>query len=162
MFCSRSTLILTIAGLFILPTQAGADTIIDNVRGATIGKDGEIERFAAIHIDDDGKIVRTFRQGERMPNISAHRIDAQGKTMLPGFIDSHVHVMAIGFGALTLDLSQTNSLEEALAAIETFARENPGRPWILGRGWNQEKWGLDRFPHRRGTGCGRVRSSGLA
>jgi predicted amidohydrolase YtcJ len=34
----------------------------------------------------------------------------------------------------------------ALAKIKAFAQDNPGRPWILGRGWNQEKWGLGRFP----------------
>jgi len=61
-------------------------------------------------------------------------------------IDAHVHVMDIGFAALTLDLSDTTSLEDALARIKAFAEENPGRPWILGRGWNQEKWGLGRFP----------------
>ena len=66
--------------------------------------------------------------------------------MMPGFIDAHLHVMGVGFAALTLDLSQTQSLEEALAAIAQFAEANPGRPWILGGGWNQEKWGLGRFP----------------
>ena len=130
----------------LLPTSALADTIIDNVRGVTIGEDGKIERFAAIQFDDDGKIVSTFEMGEMLPNVSAHRIDAQGKAMLPGFVDAHVHVMGIGFGALTLDLSDTQSLDEALEKIRVFAAENPNRPWILGRGWNQEKWGLGRFP----------------
>jgi predicted amidohydrolase YtcJ len=45
-----------------------------------------------------------------------------------------------------LDLSATTSLEDALATIKAFAEANPGRPWIIGRGWNQEKWGLGRFP----------------
>jgi len=66
--------------------------------------------------------------------------------LIPGMIDAHVHVMDIGFGALTLDLSDTTSLEDALGRIKAFAEANPGRPWILGRGWNQEKWGLGRFP----------------
>jgi len=66
--------------------------------------------------------------------------------MLPGIIDAHVHVMGIGFGALILDLSDTTSLEGALAKVKAFADANPSRPWILGRGWNQEKWGLGRFP----------------
>jgi predicted amidohydrolase YtcJ len=54
--------------------------------------------------------------------------------------------MDMGFAALTLDLSGTTSLEDALATIKAFAEANPGRPWIIGRGWNQEKWGLGRFP----------------
>jgi hypothetical protein len=49
-------------------------------------------------------------------------------------------------GALQLDLSDTNSLQEAQARIAAFARANPSPRWIIGRGWNQERWGLGRFP----------------
>src|SRR3546814_11155831 len=61
-------------------------------------------------------------------------------------VAAHPHGIGIGLGGLTLDLSQTAPREEALAAIARFSAENPSRPWILGRGWNQEKWGLGRFP----------------
>src|SRR3546814_9105682 len=61
-------------------------------------------------------------------------------------VAAHPHGIGIGLGGLTLDLSQTAPREEALAAIARFSAENPTRPWILGRGWNQEKWGLGRFP----------------
>jgi len=54
--------------------------------------------------------------------------------------------MGLGFAALTLDLSATKSLEEAQAAIKAYAAKYPERRWIVGRGWNQEKWGLGRFP----------------
>jgi predicted amidohydrolase YtcJ len=65
---------------------------------------------------------------------------------MPGLIDSHVHVSSIGFGALTIDLSETRSLAEAQARIAEYAKANPDRGWIIGRGWNQELWGLGRFP----------------
>src|SRR5690606_26102149 len=64
----------------------------------------------------------------------------------PALIDSHRHVMGLGFAAITLDLSDTNSLAEAQAKIAEYAAANPGRRWIIGRGWNQVKWGLGRFP----------------
>jgi predicted amidohydrolase YtcJ len=38
------------------------------------------------------------------------------------------------------------SLEEAQAKIAAYAAANPTPRWIVGRGWNQEKWGLGRFP----------------
>lgn len=129
-----------------IASPAAADTLIDNVNGITVGTDGEVDRFAALLIDDNGRVRATYRKGERLPRIEAAKIDGKGRTLMPGFIDSHLHVMALGFGALTLDLSDTSSLEEALAAIRAFAAENPTRPWILGRGWNQEKWNLGRFP----------------
>src|SRR3546814_8075064 len=54
--------------------------------------------------------------------------------------------MALGFRALTLDLSKANSLAEAQAMIAAYAQANPGRRWIIGAGWNQERWGMNRFP----------------
>ena len=125
------------------PTQA--DVLIDNVEGITISEDGEIQRFTALVIDDDGKVAQILESGEKKPQTD-YREDGQGAVMIPGLIDAHAHVMGIGIGALTLDLSDTNSLAEALDKIRRFAAENEARPWILGRGWNQEKWGLGRFP----------------
>ena len=55
-------------------------------------------------------------------------------------------LIRVSFGALTLDLSDTSSLAEALAKISQYAADNPGRQWIIGNGWNQEAWGLGRFP----------------
>src|SRR3546814_11180362 len=54
--------------------------------------------------------------------------------------------MGLRFSLMTLDLSDTTSLAEAQAAIKKYAADNPETPWIIGRGWNQEKWGLGRFP----------------
>ncbi len=124
---------------------AYADVLVDNVDGITINAEGEVERFEALVIDDDGRIAQIIERGQERPRTD-YREDGEGKVMLPGFIDAHGHVSSVGFAALTLDLSQTNSLEEALEAIRVFAQENDARPWILGRGWNQEKWGLGRFP----------------
>src|SRR5690606_38852890 len=69
-----------------------------------------------------------------------------GRTVIPGLIDSHLHMMGLGLGLLVLDLSDTRSLQEAQAKISAYAAANPDRPWIVGRGWNQELWGLGRFP----------------
>ena len=123
-----------------------ADTLVYNVDGITIDETGAVKRFAGLVYDDEGVITHTLERGDETPEGVEFAWDGEGRVMIPGMIDAHVHVMGIGFGALTLDLSDTNSLDEALAAIATFAEANPGRPWILGRGWNQEKWGLGRFP----------------
>ncbi|MEY4056009.1 MAG: hypothetical protein RL519_1344, partial [Pseudomonadota bacterium] len=53
---------------------------------------------------------------------------------------------SLGFSALTLDLTDAKSLSEALQKIAAYAKANPDRPWILGRGWNQELWPEKRFP----------------
>ena len=128
-----------------LASPAAADVLIDNVEGLTIGEDGKVKRFTALVVDDDGTIAQVLTAGDEAPQTD-YREDGEGAVMIPGLIDAHAHVMGIGIGALTLDLSDTNSLEEALDKIRAFAAENEARPWILGRGWNQEKWGLGRFP----------------
>lgn len=126
-----------------------ADTLVDNVRGQTIGTNGQAEQFTGLLFDDAGIIVRVIRAGERKPKPRKeyqYRIDGKGRVMLPGLIDAHAHVMGTGFAALSLDLSETTSLAQALDLIRRFAAEHPDRPWIVGRGWNQEQWNLGRFP----------------
>lgn len=137
---------LFVSAAALIATPALADTLVYNVDGVTIDEEGKVKRFTQLVFDDDGVITHVLERGEDRPADIEFAMDGEGQVMLPGMIDAHVHVMGIGFGALTLDLSETNSLDEALAAIAAFAEENPGRPWILGRGWNQEKWGLGRFP----------------
>lgn len=132
-----------LAFAFALPAQA--DVLVDNVEGITIGEDGKVQRFTALVIDDEGKVAQILQAKDKKPQTD-YREDGKGRVMIPGLIDAHVHVMGIGIGALTLDLSETKSLAEALDKIRAFAAANPDRPWILGRGWNQEKWGLGRFP----------------
>lgn len=132
--------------LALAASPALADTLIDNVDGITLGDNGEVVRFTGLVFDDEGRVTQLLQRKDKRPAKVDYLLDGKGQVLLPGMIDAHVHVMDIGFAALTLDLSDTTSLDEALARIKAFAEENPGRPWILGRGWNQEKWGLGRFP----------------
>ena len=136
---------LSAAATLALAAPTCADTLIDNVDGVTIDTAGKVQRFTGLVFDEDGKVVTVLARGDKRPQTD-YRLDGEGKVMLPGMIDAHVHVMDLGFAALTLDLSDTTSLEGALTKIKAFAEANPGRPWIIGRGWNQEKWGLGRFP----------------
>lgn len=134
------------AACLALAAPALADGMVENVNGITLDKDGKVVRFSAILIDKDGKVSQLLTSKEKAPRQLDFRHDGRGLTMLPGLIDAHGHVMGLGFAALTLDLSGTSSLAEAQAAIKAYAAKYPDRRWIIGRGWNQEKWGLGRFP----------------
>lgn len=127
-------------------TPALADQLIENVAGLRIDESGKIDRFEALWIDDGGRIKQVLDRGDKRPARVQYKLDGKGRVLMPGLIDAHLHVMGLGLAALTLDLSDTTSLDQALAKIAAFARDNPQRPWIIGRGWNQEKWGLGRFP----------------
>lgn len=129
-----------------LCTPALADTLVDNVEGVTIDATGGVERFTGLLIGDDGRIVQVLHRGDKRPGKVDYFVDGKGQVMVPGMIDSHGHVMGLGFSALTLDLTETTSLAEALGKVAAYAKANPDRPWILGRGWNQELWPEKRFP----------------
>lgn len=142
----KSFRIATIALMLALPAAAHADVLVDNISGIRIDENGEIDRFTGLWIDDEGRIKQVLDKGDARPKTTDFLFDGEGRTVIPGLIDAHLHVMGIGLGAMTLDLSGTRSLAEAQEAIAKFAQENPSRPWIIGRGWNQELWGLGRFP----------------
>ncbi len=129
-----------------LSAPAPADTLIDNVNGITLNAQGQVERFNGVLITADGKVARTLTAKDKRPDRNDFRLDGKGKTMLPGLIDAHGHVMGLGFQALSLDLSDTTSLGDATAKIAAYAAAHPDRKWIIGGGWNQEKWKLGRFP----------------
>ncbi|GAA0863520.1 amidohydrolase [Sphingopyxis soli] len=130
----------------LLSTPAHADTLVDNVNGITLDKDGKLVRFTGLVIDSQGKVKQLLDRKDKRPERPDFKEDGRGRTLIPGLIDAHGHVMGLGFQLMLLDLSGTNSLAEAQAAIKKYAAENPEMPWIIGFGWNQEKWGLGRFP----------------
>jgi predicted amidohydrolase YtcJ len=134
------------AVLLALAVPARADTLIDNVDGITLDEHGAVQHFSGIVIGKDGRIAQVLQRTDKRPKQVDFAVDEKGRIMLPGLIDAHGHVMETGFDLLTLDLSDTKSLTEAQAKIAAYARAHPDRPWILGHGWNQEQWGLGRFP----------------
>jgi predicted amidohydrolase YtcJ len=138
---------LALAALaLLLAVPAHADTLIDNVNGITLDKDGKVVRFTGLVIDAQGKVKDLLDRKDKRPERPDFKQDGGGRTLIPGLIDAHGHVMGLGFQLMLLDLSETKSLAEAQAAIRKYAADNPEMPWIIGSGWNQEKWGLGRFP----------------
>ncbi len=134
------------AALMFAEMPAAADSLIENVNGMTLNDEGKVVRFTAMVIDDDGRVKKLLDRKDKRPESVDFQFDGKGKTLIPGFVDAHGHVMGLGFSALTLDLSGTKSLAEAQEALRIYAAKYPNRPWIIGGGWNQEVWGLGRFP----------------
>lgn len=137
--------LLAALALLSWTSAALADELIDNVNGYTLDAQGHLVRFAAMWVGDDGKVIQLLQKGDRKPDRTRYRFDGQGKTLLPGLIDAHGHIMELGQGALELDLTGTRSVAEAQAKIAAYAAAHPTPRWIVGRGWNQENWG-GHFP----------------
>jgi len=139
----RMTL-LALAAL-LASSSALADTLVTNANGIQVDANGKLDRFTGILIGGDGKVKRLLH-GEMLKLRDTNVVDAKGQTVVPGLIDAHGHVMALGFTALQLDLTGTTSLADLQARLKAYAEANPNVRWIQGRGWNQERWPDKRFP----------------
>ncbi len=90
----------------------------------------------------DGRILFAGDEQEARMFMGDHTqvIDLAGKTMTPGFIEGHGHIMGVGYNEMNLDLADVKSYDELVARVkEVVSRTKPGQ-WILGRGWHQDKW----------------------
>ncbi len=137
---------LLIAGIAALALPASADTtLISNVNGYTLNSNYELIEFNAIQFTDD-TVDGIFGAGDELPDDADELIDGGGRTMIPGLIDAHGHVLGYGLGLLRVDLVGTTSEEEAAERVRAFAEANPDVEWIQGRGWNQVLWDSNEFP----------------
>ena len=122
-----------------------ADTALHNINGYTSTNDG-IRAFSVLVFDDEGKVVATGDDKILAAFPNATLRDGQSKTVLPGLIDAHGHVLGLGVLKANLDLTGTPSVDHAVAAIAAYAAAKPDARWILGRGWNQVIWPVKEFP----------------
>lgn len=123
------------------PSQilVGAQVWVDDERSAE-AKDG----WAVVL--RQGRIAAVGEAGsveKKYPGAS--RVVLKGGTLLPGFIEGHAHVEGLGAKSLQVDLEGCRTVEEALGRVKAWAAAHPGG-WILGRGWDQNRWAGKSFP----------------
>jgi len=126
-------------------SSAAADTALHNIGGYSSSGDGIVE-FTVLVFDDAGRVVATGDETVLAQFPDAERIDGGGRTVLPGLVDAHAHVMSLGFLKTSLDLTGVASVEAAVAAIAQYRKDKPHTRWITGRGWNQVLWPVKEFP----------------
>ncbi len=68
--------------------------------------------------------------------VGHERVDLDGRCVLPGFCDAHVHFLAWALGRSELDLAGCGSMAEVLAAVAAAG----GDGWLRGRGWREAAW----------------------
>jgi predicted amidohydrolase YtcJ len=73
-------------------------------------------------------------------NDSTNEVDLNGASMLPGFIDSHMHLIGHGEKLQRLDLSHCTSKEETLEAVRQKLKQTELGQWVIGEGWNENLW----------------------
>jgi predicted amidohydrolase YtcJ len=79
-------------------------------------------------------------------NDKTHVIDLGGKTLLPGIVDPHGHIHSLGRLLQNVDLNQTTSYQQIIDLVAERAKSTPPGDWIIGQGWDQNKWETKIFP----------------
>ena len=127
---------------------AAARAIVVDANGYTLCAEGKLVHFATLVIGDHGRVAATYAKGQPIPAKKPGDtvVDAHGRTVLPGLIDAHGHVNELGERLLAVDLTDVTSVGAAVAKVAAHAAAEPGDGWIVGAGWNQERWTIRRFP----------------
>ena len=96
----------------------------------------------------EGKIIAlgSKNQIEKYVAEGTRVFDLAGQTLTPGFIESHAHLMGIGYNRLNLDFMKVRNWAEIIDQVKKTAENTPEGEWILGRGWHQDKW--DELPEK--------------
>ncbi|SFB17603.1 MULTISPECIES: amidohydrolase [unclassified Bacillus (in: firmicutes)] len=85
-------------------------------------------------IGTKSKLEREFEE------LISEVIDLEGKTMLPGFVDSHIHLIGHGEALIRLDLSNCLSKEEVFQKVSAYSENLDEGEWLIGEGWNDNLW----------------------
>jgi predicted amidohydrolase YtcJ len=121
------------------------------VNGKVFTLDSHKPRAEAIAIRD-GTIIGVGNNDETLSvaGKNAKVIDLEGKTVLPGFADSHVHLIEYGLmlSSTILDVREARSIDEIKEMVGKRAREKPRRNWIVGHGWDTTLLAEGRPPNR--------------
>ena len=148
MLRTLSLLLVLAAGAHAQPAPV---TVLHNARIYTVNPDQPTaealafagDRILAVGTEDD--LLEAYPD--------ARRLDARGRTVVPGLIDAHAHLMGLGLALLRADLAGTTSKDEVLGRLTAFAEDLPEGAWLTGRGWDQNDWPADEdgahpFPTR--------------
>ena len=139
----KSILVLIAFGL---AAEALADTtLISNINGYTFNSNQELVQFSALQFTDD-RVDHILTEAENLPREGIRVIDGNGRTLLPGLIDAHGHILSYGRLLLQVDLGGSLSETEAAQRVADFYSKNEDLEWIQGRGWNQVLWESNEFP----------------
>ncbi|MFU8762919.1 MAG: amidohydrolase [Haliea sp.] len=138
------TFLLALSVLSVAVTAAEPGALV-NARIHTLDPSASVAQ--AMAWDEDGRIVFLGENNELRSTYPEWPVmDAQGRTVLPGLIDAHVHVMGLGFAKMQADLTGADSLQEAIETLRIHAETLPEGVWLTGRGWDQTRWQGQAFP----------------
>jgi predicted amidohydrolase YtcJ len=119
------------------------------VSGGTILTHNDAQPQVEALLVEQGNIVALGNTSDLQAMApGARRLNLMGKTLVPGFIDSHVHVRELGMDAIKADLVGVTSALEMVARLrQKFPSPAPGE-WLIGQGWDEGEFASRGYPDR--------------
>jgi predicted amidohydrolase YtcJ len=139
------------APMLARPAAAQASTADLVVKGGTILTSNPLQPRAEMLAVTGGRVVAAGSAAEVAQLIGANTtvIDVQGATVSPGFVDSHMHVKLLAYDLPNVDLLQSRSIADLLAAVKARVDITPPGEWVIGRAlWHQGTLAEGRLPTR--------------
>lgn len=123
------------------------DKILFNACVRTLDDHDNVAQAVGIQ---DGKIAFVGTNEEAAALACDERIDLKGRLLLPGFVDSHLHMLNYAFVEKSVKLFDCRSVKDMIAAAKQRIDEYAGKSlsWLYCRGWNEEKFDNPRYPHK--------------
>src|SRR5438105_4005943 len=122
------------------PQGRGADLVIRNARVYTVDAQRPWAEAVAINADRIAWVGDNKDVGAQI-GPATKVVDAGGRMVLPGFIDSHFHVL-LGGNPDVFRIENGNSLPQIQQQVRDFARKRSDLKWVEVEGWN-----YSAFPH---------------
>ena len=92
------------------------------------------------------QFVGSEREALLLRGPATRMLDAGGQTIIPGMVDAHAHLFGLGAFLRSIDLTDTRSYDAIVSRVSARVKDVPAGRWVIGRGWDQNKWGDTRFP----------------
>jgi predicted amidohydrolase YtcJ len=138
--------LLAAAGLLRAQAPAAkADLVLVNARVYTVDDSRPNASAFAVR---NGRIVfvGSDREARFLAGPRTRVIDAHGRTVIPGMVDAHAHLLGLGTSLRNVQLAGSKSYDEVIARVVDRAKTAKPGEWIQGRGWDQNLWSDKKFP----------------
>ena len=147
---SYSALLFILLSSAIVPAQskAAADLIITNARIWTVDPSHPTAEAVAV-LGDRIAAVGSKQDVDNWRGPKTQVINADGKLLLPGFNDAHVHFVSGGMQLDSIQLNDATSAQEFARRIADRAKVTAKGEWIKGGNWDETKWNPAEMPTKQ-------------
>ena len=129
-------------------TFEGDFTVFTNAEIITMNSSAPAAKTLVVKDDKVFYVGETFETSDKNFTGTVTLIDLKGQTILPGIIDSHVHVRELGMDAIKADLVGVETAEDMVERLQQkFPNPEPG-VWLIGQGWDEGEFGSKGYPDR--------------